>query len=99
MSLDLRQTECGVTFSVIVAPASRKTEIRGLHDGAIKLSVTAAAERGKANKAVIGLLARQLQLSPSNFEILSGHGSRHKNVLVIGATAKQLRQKLAQLLS
>ena len=51
-----------------------------LHGGALKVGVTAAPERGKANRAVLGVLAKALDLAPSALEILSGHASQDKIV-------------------
>lgn len=50
----------------------------------LKLSVTAVAEDGKANKAVIALLAKRLKLPKSAIEIASGQTSRHKTLLIDG---------------
>ncbi len=54
----------------------------GPHGGALKVTVTAPPERGKANRAVIELLSRALSVPPSSIEILSGETSSDKTVLV-----------------
>ena len=63
------------------AGASR-TAILGVHAGALKLSVTAAAERGRANHAVLVLLGKTLGVPPSALELLSGTTTPDKTVLV-----------------
>ncbi|MFH1736792.1 MAG: DUF167 domain-containing protein [Actinomycetota bacterium] len=62
-----------------------KTE-RVVNDGdCLRVYVTAAPESGKANAAVIKLLAKHFDVPPSTITIVSGHGSRDKMVR-IGAT-------------
>ena len=53
MQIHFRTTESGVEFPVKASPGSRKNEIRGVINGALKGSVTAPAEKGKANAAII----------------------------------------------
>ena len=47
-------------------------------DGALRVRVTATATDGKANKAVVKLLAKHLGVAPSSIEIVRGHTSRDK---------------------
>lgn len=53
----------------------------------LKISVTAVPEDGKANKAVIALLAKRLKLPKSAIEIASGALARHKTLLIDGDDA------------
>lgn len=48
----------------------------------LKLKVRTIAEDGAANKAIIELLAKALNLPRSNFDILSGAKSRTKSIFV-----------------
>jgi len=50
----------------------------------LKVSVTAPAEGGKANAALIKLLAKEWRLPKSAFQIAAGAGGRRKTVLVHG---------------
>ena len=61
---------------------ARHNAILGTHAGALKLSVAAAPEKGKANNAVLGLLAEALGVAPSSIELLSGRTSPEKSVHV-----------------
>jgi uncharacterized protein (TIGR00251 family) len=63
----------------VSAGASRR-RILGVHGGALKLSVKAPPERGKANKDVVSLVAETFGLTPSDVEILSGETSPDKVV-------------------
>jgi uncharacterized protein YggU (UPF0235/DUF167 family) len=61
---------------------------------ALKIMVTAAAEQGKANDALITLLARAWHLAKSDISIVAGASDRRKTVHVAG-TAGQLLPALA----
>lgn len=73
-----------------VIPNARRESVRGLFreaDGitAIKVSVSAPAEDGRANLAVIKLLARSLGLPKRSFSIESGQTDRRKVIAIAGA--------------
>ena len=91
--LDLIEVEGGVRLKLRVKAGGRKNAILGTHAGALKLSVTAAAEKGKANKALLSLLADALELPASSLEILSGQTSPDK-VALIPLSREQLLQRL-----
>jgi uncharacterized protein len=57
--------------------------------------VTAPAVGGKANKAVIGLVARNLDVPASAVSILSGPASSQKRILVTGTTRDVLLGRLS----
>ena len=61
----LQMREGGICLPVKVQPGARRNAIVGAHAGALKVAVNAAPEQGKANAAVIELLAEQLQLPRS----------------------------------
>ena len=81
----------GVILPVRAHAGARRNEIRGEQDGALKVSVTQAPEKGKANKAIIELLAKRLGLRKSQIELLSGETSPQKRFLVRAVTADVLR--------
>ena len=76
---------CGdVLISLHVQPGAARAGIVGLHGDALKVRVTAAPDRGRANAAVARLLADELGVRPSDVEVVSGHRSRRKRVRVRG---------------
>jgi uncharacterized protein YggU (UPF0235/DUF167 family) len=81
-TLDLAPIPGGSRLRLRVKPGARRRAILGVHAGALKLSVTTAPERGKANRSALRLLAAALDVPASAIEILTGHGSREKTVLV-----------------
>jgi uncharacterized protein (TIGR00251 family) len=82
-------TAAGVRVAVRVQPGASRTGIDGLKtldDGRVVLAirVTAAAEGGKANAALIKLLAKTWKVPKSALEIVAGHGNRRKIVQIDG---------------
>ncbi len=70
-----------------VVPGSSRDAIGGLLGDRIKVKVAAAAESGKANKAVCDLVARTLGVKPRDVEIVSGQTSPEKVIRVRGLSA------------
>ena len=79
---------------VRVSAGARRDAILGAHGDALKVSVRRAPERGKANQEVARLLAAALGVRPGEVEILRGATSRDKLVLVRGADAHGVAEKL-----
>ena len=84
-----------VLIDVHVVPGSRREGLDGVHGDALKVAVRARPEKGKANAALVELLARVLGLRRSGVEVVSGHASRRKRVRIEGATAAEVRERIA----
>jgi hypothetical protein len=70
---------------VKINPRASKNAIMGHMDdehNTLKISVTAAPEKGKANEAVIKLLSQEYQVPKSNIKIISGHSSQIKLIRI-----------------
>jgi len=80
-------------------PGARKAGVLGEQAGALKVAVTAPPEDGKANKALVEALRRALGLRRSQVDLFSGQSSRDKRFVIRGVSAKDLRERLAALLS
>lgn len=82
-------TADGVRLRLKVRPQARRAGVDGVvpdRDGeALSVSVTAAPEDGKANAAVIALLAKALDVAKSTISVTQGATSRRKTVHVAGA--------------
>lgn len=77
-------------LSVRVQPKASRDAILGEHDGALKVTVTAAPEKGKANKAVIELLAKALGVPKSAVTLESGAASRDKTFAIKNASPEAI---------
>jgi uncharacterized protein len=63
---------------VRATPKAARDEIVGLRGGALVVKVTAVPEKGKANAAIISLMAKAARVPKSAFELVSGETSRDK---------------------
>ncbi len=87
----------GIVIAVRAQPGAKKNGITGEHDGALKVSVTQAPEKGKANKAIVEVLARQLGLKKSQVSLLSGQTTQQKRFLLSGVDEAEVRNMLKAL--
>ena len=71
-----------MSFSVRVTPRAAGNAVSGEREGTLLVRVTAAPAEGAANKAVVALLAKALDLAPSTVRIEAGGASRTKRVSV-----------------
>ena len=72
----------GLLIDVRVQPKSSKNAIVGIHGAALKIKLNAPPVEGKANKALIQLMAKLLGCPKSAVEIISGQASRSKRLLI-----------------
>jgi uncharacterized protein (TIGR00251 family) len=79
-----------------VSPGAKRSAIVGRHGAAWKVRVNAPPEGGKANKAVVKLLADTLCLHERDVEIVSGHASREKTVALAGVRPEEIERRLAR---
>ena len=86
-----------LSFRVRVSPAASRDRVVGIHAGALKVSVRAPAERGRANSAVIELLAGLLGVPAGCIVLVAGGKSKDKRVRVIrsGLDKDELHRRLA----
>lgn len=94
MMIEVTESGSGIIIPIKVQPNASKERIVGEHDGQLKIAVAAPPEKGKANKAVIKLIAKKLNIKVSSISILSGETSRDKRLLIEGLNASALTQLL-----
>jgi len=92
----------GLRIAVRVQPKASAERIDGVQRDAageawLRLRVTAPADRGAANAAVLRLLARVLGLPPGDLALVAGAQARNKHILASGDAAV-LARRLAALL-
>lgn len=81
----------GALIRVWAVPRASRSEIRGVHDGRVKVRVMSAPEAGKANDEVLKLLAERLGVE---IEQVGGIASRDKLFLARGIGAPDAAAKL-----
>ena len=99
VSIDLQRVDGGVILPVKAQPGARRDALTGEHDRALKVAVAQAPEKGKANKALVQVLARDLGLRKSQIELASGATSTHKRFLIRDVTVEVLDQRIQQALN
>src|SRR3954462_11606717 len=89
----------GVILPVRAQPGASKNGLRGEQNGMLKVSVTQIAERGKANKAIIEVLADSLDLRRSQIELLSGELQSQKRFLIRDISQQDLANSITAAIS
>ena len=82
------------TLKVKVVPGARRTEIAGRYDDGVKVRVSAPPENGKANRALVEVLARQLGVKEDAVRIVRGQTSPQKVVEIDGLTPEEAWTRL-----
>jgi uncharacterized protein (TIGR00251 family) len=72
----------GVLLQLSVVPNARRTEVDGLHDGALRVRLAAPPIDGRANEALVAWLAKSLGVAKRDVELLRGDSSRRKQVAI-----------------
>lgn len=83
----MKQTADGLLINIRLTPKAAKNAITGWTTGAdgqplLKASVTAVPEKGKANAALITLLARSWKLPKGSLILIRGETDRNKVLLL-----------------
>lgn len=92
--LQIEGTEGGVIFTVKVVPGSSRTCVSGIFGGMVKIKISAAPEKGKANQCLIKFLAKKLGVKKNAISVISGRTNPIKKVEVLGISAEKLLKKL-----
>ncbi|MFL5782976.1 MAG: DUF167 domain-containing protein [Bacteriovoracaceae bacterium] len=72
----------GTLIHLYIRPGARSTEVTGLHDGRLKMRISAPPRDGEANQEIIHFLSKILGLKKSDVEILRGETGRSKDIYV-----------------
>jgi uncharacterized protein (TIGR00251 family) len=94
----LEHTPDGIVLPVQAQPRSRRNMLAGWHGGRLKVCVTPAPEKGKANQAILKCLVKALDLKRSQIELLAGETSSQKLFGIQGLTAEELLSRIAKAL-
>ena len=92
----------GYLLRVKLAPAASSCGVRGLWQGVdnaeyLKISVTTVAEKGKANKELVKLLAKLLKVPAAKISIISGIADHLKKIYIEIPQTNENEQKIANL--
>lgn len=87
----IQEDDDSVTFEVRVVPRASRDAILGVHEGALKVALTAPPVEGAANAALKKLLAKTLGVPKSHVAIARGQHARTKLLRVHGISAEAVR--------
>lgn len=86
-------------FSVTVSPGAARTELVGRHGDGWKARIAAPPERGRANEALVELLASALAVPVSTVRVIGGPRSRSKVVEVDMLDLQEVERRLTRTVS
>lgn len=89
-----QQTRDGVLLTIKAVPSARTNECVILRNGEVTIRVTQAADKGKANQAIMTVLAEKLGIAPSRVALVRGHTARRKTLLLLGCTVSDVERQL-----
>jgi len=75
-------------------PNARRNEVVGFQNDVLRLRVTAPPHEGRANKALIDLLADVLDIPKSHIDILRGRTTMDKLVVIEDLEPDEVRTRL-----
>jgi uncharacterized protein (TIGR00251 family) len=82
-------------LNIFVQPRASSNQLGGVHNEALKIRLTTPPIEGRANKAAIAFLAKQLHLPKSAITIKSGLQNRQKQVIITGCDERHARRILS----
>jgi uncharacterized protein (TIGR00251 family) len=85
-----------IVLRLHVQPGAGRTAVVGVHGDALKVRVAAAPEGGRANAAVLNLVATTIGVKEDAVELTSGQSSRSKRVKVSGVDVDEVRRLLTE---
>ena len=88
----------GTVFHVRVSPGAARDKVIGEYGGSLKVSITAPPEKGKANAAMLKLLAKEMGLGKNELDIVSGETARDKRVLLRGRSMPEVLELLLEVI-
>jgi len=81
-------------LTVRVQPGASRDEVLGFADGVLRVKVAAPPVRGRANAALLALLADLLGVSKGRLSIVKGETSRNKVIAIEGLSQEEVEGRL-----
>jgi len=91
---EMRQAKNGVLLYVHVKAGAYKDNVIGFENNALKVSVRSVREKGRANEAVLELLAEYFEIAKSRIEIQSGATSKIKRILLLECSLEAISKRM-----
>ena len=91
----IREIEGGVEITIKAVPGASRDRIVGPLGDALKVQVSAPPEKGKANQAIVALIAKTLGISARSVTVVRGVSNPKKIVRIPGTCAEEVRARLS----
>ncbi|NUN14026.1 MAG: YggU family protein [Myxococcales bacterium] len=92
METPIRQGVHGCIIEVYVSPRASKSRVIGRHGDRLKVQIAAPPVDGKANDALVALVANWLSVPKSSVTILSGSTGKQKTIEVLDVKSQHVQQ-------
>lgn len=92
--IKIDETPEGLRFRIKVQAKAKREEIAGIINGVLRVRVNAPALEGRANNAVIALLAKRLHVTKASVKITAGTRSSQKTIVVSGLQRAEMLSRL-----
>ncbi len=86
----IREKAGVLLLPVRVQPGATSDQIVGSYNGALKIRLTAPAQRNRANRHLLEFLASTLNVPAKNLSLSRGWASRNKTVEIRGLSREEL---------
>jgi uncharacterized protein len=90
----IRENSSGLEIALHVQPRARRNGIAGMHNGALRLKISAPPVDDAANRAVLQFFSSLLDIPKSRLRIVSGEKSREKILRIEGIPFSRLLTRL-----
>jgi hypothetical protein len=97
-ALALREGEGALLLPIRVRARAGREGVEGIHGDRLLVAVREAPERGRANEAVLALLADRIGVSRRGCALIRGEASRDKLVRIEGLLLEEGRRRLRRAL-
>lgn len=95
--LDVRDVAGGAAIAVKAVPGASRDRVAGVLGDCLKVVTSAPAEKGRANRAIAGILAGALGVGRRAVALTAGAASPRKQFRVAGLNAAEVRRRLDRL--
>lgn len=96
-AVDITENPQGLRLRIFLQPKASRDQIIGLHDGEVKIAITAPPIDGQANAHLLKYLAKLFKVPKSSILLEKGELQRHKQLFI--PAPKQIPTEIASLLS
>lgn len=91
----VRESGAALEVPLHVQPRARRTQIAGIHDGALRVKVSAPPVDDAANRAILDYFSKLLGLPKSRLQIIAGEKSRNKVLRIDGMNHSDFQERIA----